>query len=229
MSKASAKVPTPGSIAKSVSGPDGRDHRQPAADRAAALSNTASSARRTRWAGGLSMSTSDFNVMRTDGTNTRRGALTSNWERPFTGRLAISGRSRCMATPRPMMPPSSTSSRISRPFPTSTTARALPQAAVDFSWPFARDGGAWGTQLIEPIAQVIVAPQTGDSQIRQLSQRGQPGLRILRRQPVRLQPFHRHRPAGGRDAGQRRDARRLVPGRHNLRRAGRPVIPHQPG
>jgi LPS-assembly protein len=37
---------------------------------------------------------------------------------------------------------------------------------VDVHWPFARDGGAWGTQLIEPIAQLIVAPQAGDSQFR---------------------------------------------------------------
>ena len=28
-----------------------------------------------------------------------------------------------------------------------------------------RDSGAWGTQLIEPIAQLIVAPQAGDSQL----------------------------------------------------------------
>ena len=48
----------------------------------------------------------------------------------------------------------------------STPARALPQVAVDFRWPFARDSGAWGTQLIEPIAQLIVAPQAGDSQTR---------------------------------------------------------------
>ena len=27
-----------------------------------------------------------------------------------------------------------------------------------------RDSGAWGTQLIEPIAQIVVGPQTGDSQ-----------------------------------------------------------------
>jgi LPS-assembly protein len=44
------------------------------------------------------------------------------------------------------------------------TARALPQAAVDFRWPFMRDSGAWGTQIIEPMAEIIVAPQAGDSQ-----------------------------------------------------------------
>ena len=46
------------------------------------------------------------------------------------------------------------------------TARALPQVAVDFRWPFSRDSGLWGTQLIEPIAQLVVAPQTGNSQLR---------------------------------------------------------------
>ena len=44
-------------------------------------------------------------------------------------------------------------------------ARALPQAALDFRWPFMRDSGAWGTQLIEPMAQIVVAPQAGDSQV----------------------------------------------------------------
>jgi LPS-assembly protein len=40
--------------------------------------------------------------------------------------------------------------------------------AVDFRWPFARYSGAWGTQLIEPIAQVVIAPQSGDSQLRRI-------------------------------------------------------------
>ena len=43
-------------------------------------------------------------------------------------------------------------------------ARALPQAAVDFRWPFMRDSGAWGTQVIEPMLQLVVAPQAGTSQ-----------------------------------------------------------------
>ena len=45
------------------------------------------------------------------------------------------------------------------------SARALPQAALDFRWPFMRNSGAWGTQLIEPMAEIIVAPQAGDSQV----------------------------------------------------------------
>jgi LPS-assembly protein len=49
--------------------------------------------------------------------------------------------------------------------PSNNSALALPQLGVDFKWPFARDGGAWGTQVIEPIVQVILAPQSGDSQL----------------------------------------------------------------
>ena len=37
--------------------------------------------------GRFSLDTGDFNVMRTDGTNTRRTSLTMNWERPFVGAL----------------------------------------------------------------------------------------------------------------------------------------------
>ena len=51
------------------------------------------------------------------------------------------------------------------PYNNVDTARAQPQLAVDFHWPFARDGGSWGTQLIEPIVQLIVAPQSGNSQV----------------------------------------------------------------
>ncbi|MBV9252371.1 MAG: LPS assembly protein LptD, partial [Acetobacteraceae bacterium] len=49
--------------------------------------------------------------------------------------------------------------------PTVSTARALPQAAIDFRWPFMRDSGSWGTQVIEPLAELIIAPRSGDSQL----------------------------------------------------------------
>ena len=42
-------------------------------------------------------------------------------------------------------------------------ARALPQAALDVRWPFMRDSGGWGTQVIEPMAELIVAPRTRQS------------------------------------------------------------------
>ena len=79
-----------------------------------------------------------------------------------------------------------------RPARARSTRRApCRRRRLDFRWPFMRDSGAWGTQLIEPIAQIVVAPQVGDSQRQQVSERGQPRPRILRRQPVRLQPLSR--------------------------------------
>lgn len=115
--------------------------------------------------GGRTIITTDaFNVMRADGTTTRRGRMSLTWERPFTGALGdlwkISLHNDAVAYDAVHMnsqPSFGQSGRIN-------TARAQPQMAVDVRWPFARNSGAWGTQVIEPIAQVIVAPQTGDSQ-----------------------------------------------------------------
>ncbi len=115
--------------------------------------------------GRLSLDLGAFNVMRGDGTDTRRTSLTVNWERPFTGLLGdrwkvtlhgdAAGYDANQLNNQPNF--STVKGRI-------TTARALPQMAVDVRWPFARDAGAWGTQLLEPMAQVVVAPRTGDNQ-----------------------------------------------------------------
>ena len=103
--------------------------------------------------------------MRTVGTNTRRASLTVNWSRPFVGALGdlwkitlhndAIGYDASSFNEQPNFGPKSQVN----------AARALPQAALDFRWPFMRDSGAWGTQLIEPIAQIVVAPQAGDSQV----------------------------------------------------------------
>jgi LPS-assembly protein len=115
--------------------------------------------------GRLSVSTMDFNVIRSVGTNTRRLSLTSDYAVPFTGlvgdqwKVTLHGDAAAYdATQLNEIPNFS-------PLKSNNTARALPQVAVDLKWPFARDGGAWGTQLIEPIVQVILAPQSGDSQL----------------------------------------------------------------
>ena len=116
--------------------------------------------------GRLSLSTMDFNVLRGTGTNTRRGALTVDYERPFAGLLGdqwsvvLHGDADAYDASQFNLTPNF------GPVRTVDAARALPQAALNARWPFARDSGAWGTQVIEPIAQVVVAPQTGDSQVR---------------------------------------------------------------
>lgn len=118
--------------------------------------------------GRFSLSTQDFNVLRSSGTNTRRGSLTMNWERPFAGMLGdqwkftLHGDAAAYDASQFNLLPNFGRVR------NLDAARALPQAALDVNWPFVRDGGAWGSQLIEPIAQVVVAPQSGDSQIRRI-------------------------------------------------------------
>jgi len=114
--------------------------------------------------GRLSLDFNAFNVVRTVGTNTRRAAFTADWTRPFVGRLGdlwtIKLHNDAIAydaTAFNEQPNFGPMSQVN-------TARALPQAALDFRWPFMRDSGAWGTQIIEPIAEIIVAPQVGDSQ-----------------------------------------------------------------
>lgn len=117
------------------------------------------------WGGRLSVDTGAFNVMRTDGTDTRRASLTVNWERPFVGALGdlwtvtLHGDAAAYdASSFEEQPNFGTHSQAN-------TARAMPQAALMFRWPFMHDSGAWGTQIVEPIAQIIVAPQAGDSQL----------------------------------------------------------------
>ena len=115
--------------------------------------------------GTLSLDTRLFNVMRDDGTNTRRGSLVVEWDRPVTGSLGelwtfkLHGDAAAYnASQFNEQPNFATVSHVD-------DARALPQAGVDVRWPFTRNSGAWGTQLIEPMAEIIVGPNEGDSQL----------------------------------------------------------------
>ena len=124
--------------------------------------------------GRLSIDTSAFNVVRTDGTNTRRASLTVNWSRPFVGALGDLWKVTLHADAAAYDASDFNQQPNFGPQSQVDAARALPQAALDFRWPFMRDSGAWGTQLIEPMAQIVVAPQAGDSQINTIPERGQP-------------------------------------------------------
>jgi LPS-assembly protein len=118
-----------------------------------------------RFGGILSVDTGLFNVVRDDGTNTRRANLSLNWERPFQGpvgdlwKVTLHADSAAYdASQFNEQPNFGLRHNID-------TAQAQPGIAVDFSWPFMRDAGTWGTQLIEPKLQLILSPRTGDSQL----------------------------------------------------------------
>jgi LPS-assembly protein len=117
------------------------------------------------WGGRLSFDAGMFNVVRTDGTNTRRASLTTNWDRPLIGPLGdvwtfrLHGDAAAYdASSFNQQPNFGTQDQVDN-------ARALPQAAIDWRWPFMRDSGSWGNQIIEPMAELIVAPREGASQL----------------------------------------------------------------
>lgn len=117
------------------------------------------------WGGRLSVDAGAFNVYRTVGTQTRRANLTANWERPFMGplgdvwKLTLHGDAAVYdASQFEQQPNYGPQSHVD-------AARALPQAAIDVRWPFMRDSGSWGTQVIEPMGELIVAPRSGPSQL----------------------------------------------------------------
>lgn len=115
--------------------------------------------------GRLSVDTGIFNVIRDDGTNTRRASLSLNWDRPFQGlvgdlwKVTLHGDAAAYdASQFNLQPNYGLRHDID-------TAHAQPGVAVDFTWPWMRDSGSWGTQLIEPHLQLVVQPRTGDSQL----------------------------------------------------------------
>jgi LPS-assembly protein len=114
--------------------------------------------------GRLQVAAGFFDVLRANGTNTRRARLTLDWDRPFTGQLGDLWTLRLHLDAVGYNATHFNEQPNFGPTDTVNAARALPQMALDVRWPFARDAGAWGTQLIEPMAELVVAPAVGASQ-----------------------------------------------------------------
>jgi len=102
-----------------------------------------------------------FNVVRQDGTNTQRVSFSPNWERPFNGqfgdlwKLVLHLDSAGYVAHQIDAGPTYGSENAAQ------TAQAMPTAALELHWPFQRDAGSWGTQVVEPIVQLIAAPNGG--------------------------------------------------------------------
>ncbi len=116
--------------------------------------------------GRFSLVTKDWSITRSAGTNDARLAVSPEWERPFAGDFGdlykITLHADAAAYDANALNQTPNFSRLTD----SNYARALPQAALEVRWPLARDGGSLfgadlGRQLIEPIVQLIGAPNTG--------------------------------------------------------------------
>lgn len=109
--------------------------------------------------GRLALDAGAFNVLRQEGANTQRTSLSLNWERPATGalgdlwKLVLHVDGAAYNTSGLNQQPSWGASSAA------STMQAMPTVALEMRWPLMRDAGKSGTQIIEPIIQLIGAPQ----------------------------------------------------------------------
>jgi LPS-assembly protein len=117
--------------------------------------------------GRLSFDSQNFNVTRQQGATTQRLGGTLTWDRPFKGLLGEAYTLTGQAIGAAYTAANTDQNPVYLQDPVTQAARVQPQVALQVRWPFVRDGGSWGTQIIEPIAQVIAGPGgTGRTNLR---------------------------------------------------------------
>ena len=94
--------------------------------------------------GRLSIDAGTFNVVRGIGTNTRRVSFTTNWDRPFVGALGDLWTVKLHNDAAAYDASAFNEQPNFGPVNQIGSARALPQAALNFRWPFMRNSGALG-------------------------------------------------------------------------------------
>ena len=118
--------------------------------------------------GRVSFDTTDFNILREVGTNTQRLGGTLSWQRPAVGALGEVYNFTAQAIAAGYTATSLNQNPNYAQSASTEAARLQPQAAVKVNWPFVRDAGQFGTQTIEPIAQLIVSPNASGSRNRRI-------------------------------------------------------------
>jgi LPS-assembly protein len=114
--------------------------------------------------GQVHFDTNVFNIYRNIGTDTRRVMATPGYAVPFILPGGITGNARIEVVAAAY----SASHLYEQPnystYNDASIARAQPYGAVYMSWPFIRQAGKYGAQLIEPEAQLVLSPVLGISQ-----------------------------------------------------------------
>jgi LPS-assembly protein len=118
------------------------------------------------WGGRLSLDTENFNVVRGIGTNTQRLGGTLNYERPFTGMFGDVYRLNLRTDAAGYAATSLDQNPNYYSKPSAEVARAQPNVSLEVRWPLVRQGG--GTQTIEPIAQLVAGPNSGQLRKQQI-------------------------------------------------------------
>ncbi|MBB3881521.1 LPS-assembly protein LptD [Acetobacter oeni] len=114
--------------------------------------------------GRLGLNTNDFYVYRSDGARDQRGELQANWDRPFRTswgqKYLITMRLDSMVYRATHLNQQPNYYNYAK---TAVEGQVVPTVAVKMNWPFLRQFmKGHGTQILEPIAQAIYAPNTGN-------------------------------------------------------------------
>jgi LPS-assembly protein len=112
-----------------------------------------------RLGGRTSLDFGAFNVLRNDGTNTKRVNLTAKWERGMIGRLGEVWNVQAQLASAAYVAHQFDQQPNFGPKGTVSGSQVMPTLAATLRYPFVRDAGNWGSQIIEPIVQVIAAPR----------------------------------------------------------------------
>jgi len=115
------------------------------------------------WGGRLSVDAGAFNIVRRQGANVERVNLSANWDRPWVGRYGEIYKATLHVDSAVYNGFDLNQQPDYISVDQTTTVRAQPTGAMEVRWPFMRTTAGGGTQIIEPIAQLIVSPNTGSS------------------------------------------------------------------
>ena len=113
--------------------------------------------------GRLSFDTQEFNILRQQGTNDQQLGASLTWSRPLAGRLGdqwlltLQGQGVAYNANVLNGQPNYQSDNVAR------GVHGQVQAAIRVRWPFVRATDGGGSEIVEPIVQVIAAPQSGNS------------------------------------------------------------------
>jgi LPS-assembly protein len=118
------------------------------------------------WGGRHSFDANLAALTRIDGRDVQRLSLNGGWERPFIGPwgdlFKIMANLQADAYLVQDYDPNSDVVNPSGPTESDLVGRFLPQLAVQWRYPWVRPS-SWATQVVEPIAQVVLAPNTANN------------------------------------------------------------------
>ncbi|WP_298215520.1 LPS-assembly protein LptD [Acidocella sp.] len=114
--------------------------------------------------GTLRVDANAFNVMRNVGTNTRRLTFLPAYSIPLSLPAGLIGTARVQLVTAYYNADKLNQQPNYSAIQQASTIRAEPYGGLMLRWPFLRPTRDWGSQLVEPIAQLVVAPVTGISE-----------------------------------------------------------------